>query len=84
MGEGEGQPMKGLALMIRDVVGVAGDIVFDRSKPDGAPRKLLDTAKIRSLGWTPGTSLAAGLPKTYHWYQQHLVNDNANVTVSSK
>ena len=46
----------------------AGEIVFDDSKPDGNPRKLLDSTKFRSLGWKPTVKLSAGLKITYEWF----------------
>lgn len=57
-----------LAELIRDVVGFDGDIELDSSKPDGTPRKLLDTSKLSSLGWTPSISLEEGIRQTYQWY----------------
>lgn len=57
-----------LAETIAKVVGFEGDIVWDSSKPDGTPRKLLDTSKIRLSGWAPELSLEAGLKSLYEWY----------------
>lgn len=57
-----------LAEMIREVVGYRGSIVFDTTKPDGTPRKLMDTALINSLGWQPKISLREGLASTYRWF----------------
>ena len=57
-----------LAALIGEVVGFGGKIVFDTSKPDGTPRKLLDTSKINALGWRPGISLRQGLADTYSWF----------------
>ncbi|WP_088013308.1 GDP-L-fucose synthase [Gottfriedia acidiceleris] len=54
-----------LAVKIKNVVGFEGEIVFDSTKPDGTPRKLVDTKKINSLGWTANTSLDEGLVKAY-------------------
>lgn len=63
-----------LAFIIKDIVGYDGDIVWDTSKPDGTPRKLLDISKIKSFGWKPRTSLTDGIEKVYRWY----VKNNAN------
>ena len=63
-----------LAFIIKDIVGYDGDIVWDTSKPDGTPRKLLDISKIKSLGWKPRTALTDGIEKVYRWY----VRNNAN------
>jgi len=57
-----------LAGMIRGVVGFSGEIVFDESKPDGTPRKLLDTTRLTELGWRPSISLEDGIASTYDWY----------------
>ncbi len=53
------------AELVRDIVGYRGNITFDRSRPDGTPRKLLDVSKLTSLGWTPTTSLRMGLSAAY-------------------
>jgi GDP-L-fucose synthase len=58
-----------LAMMVRDVVGFTGDLVYDSSKPDGTPRKLMDVSKLTGLGWTFKTSLREGLGKVYNEYQ---------------
>ena len=65
IGCGEDCTIKTLAEKIRDIVGFKGEIEWDASKPDGTPRKLLDSSRITSLGWVPGTSLEAGLRKAY-------------------
>ncbi|MBT5031715.1 MAG: GDP-L-fucose synthase [Proteobacteria bacterium] len=59
-----------LAKIISNVVGYQGQVVFDASKPDGAPRKLLDVSKLTQLGWQAAISLEQGLARTYQWYQQ--------------
>jgi len=60
-----------LAELIRKIVGFEGAIVFDASRPDGTPRKLLDTAKLTALGWQPSVSLEAGIRATYAWYREN-------------
>ena len=60
-----------LANMIKVVVGYDGDIIFDVTKPDGTPRKLMDSGIINSLGWTSGIGLKDGLEDTYAWYLSH-------------
>ena len=60
--------IKELANMIKDIVGFKGDVLFDKTKPDGNPRKLLDSGKINSLGWTSTITLEEGLSKTYNWF----------------
>jgi GDP-L-fucose synthase len=56
---------------IREVVDHDGPVEHDRSKPDGIPRKLVDTSRMDALGWTAQTSLRDGIEKTYNWYREH-------------
>ena len=56
------------ALLVKQVVGFEGDIVFDDSKPDGVPKKLLDCSKLHKLGWRPSITLRDGLAATYAWF----------------
>ena len=57
-----------LARLVGEVVSYEGEIVFDASKPDGTPRKLLDTSRLAALGWSPGIALRDGLASTYRWF----------------
>ena len=57
-----------VALMIKQVVGYQGDIVFDTTKPDGTPKKLLDCTKLHKLGWDSSILLRDGLASTYQWF----------------
>jgi GDP-L-fucose synthase len=68
VGWGEDVTIAELARTIADIVGFRGRLVFDRSKPDGTPRKLLDVGKIGALGWRARTSLQDGIRATYDWY----------------
>lgn len=68
IGTDEEISMGELASIIRDIVGFKGHIRFDRSRPDGAPRKTLDKMKLFGLGWRPEFSLIEGLQKTYQWF----------------
>jgi GDP-L-fucose synthase len=61
-----------LAELIARVVGFSGNVVTDRSKPDGTPRKLLDSSKLTGLGWRPRIELADGLASTYAWFESAL------------
>ena len=60
-----------LADLMRSVVYPESEIVFDRTKPDGTPRKLLDVSRLRMLGWAPSIPLADGVRRTYAWYLEH-------------
>lgn len=68
IGPGEDISIAELALKIKGIVGYEGAIEWDHARPDGAPRKLLDSARMRALGWTPSVSLAEGLRSTYQWF----------------
>jgi len=57
-----------LAELVRDTVGFEGEIVLDASKPDGTPRKLLDTSRLTQIGWSPSIPLEEGIASTYDWY----------------
>lgn len=72
VGTGKDLSIKELAMVIREKVGFPGDIEFDSTKPDGTPRKLLDTAKITKLGWKPRISLEEGIEKTIQWYTENF------------
>ena len=72
IGWGEDISIAELARLIRDVVGYTGEIVYDPTKPDGMPRKLLHVGKLMSLGWRPRLSLREGLERTYEWYRDNL------------
>ena len=60
-----------LARLVADTVGFKGELRFDPSKPDGTPRKLLDTSRMTALGWQPKIALDAGLASTYDWFRAH-------------
>ena len=60
-----------LATIIGSVVGFEGRIQFDSSKPDGAPRKLMDSARIEAMGWKAKIKLREGLKDTYHWFLEN-------------
>lgn len=75
IGWGEDISILELAELIRGVVGFEGQIVFDSTKPDGTPRKLLDTSRMQALGWKPSITLSVGLKDTYKWF----VNSEGNI-----
>lgn len=68
IGVGEDISIKDLALLVGKVVGFRGEIVYDATKPDGTPRKLLDVSRLQSAGWKAKTGLEEGIRKTYEWY----------------
>lgn len=67
IGTGSDITIREVASMAREVVGYKGEIVFDSSKPDGSPRKLLDSRKMKALGWRPTVEFRRGLQETYEW-----------------
>jgi GDP-L-fucose synthase len=69
VGVGEDVSIKELAGLIQKITGFEGVIDWDSSKPDGTPRKLLDTSRINNLGWQPKISLEEGIQSTYKWYR---------------
>jgi GDP-L-fucose synthase len=71
VGTGEDVSIAELADMIRRVVHPAAKVVFDTSKPDGAPRKLLDVSRLHGLGWRHRMSLGEGIEHTYNWFLEH-------------
>ena len=68
IGTGTDLTIKELAEIIKRIVGFEGELIFDPTKPDGTPRKLLDVSKLRALGWQAGTPLNEGIKKTYDWF----------------
>ncbi|MGE0449027.1 MAG: GDP-L-fucose synthase family protein [Vicinamibacterales bacterium] len=68
VGSGEDLSIRELAELIREVVYPEADIVFDHTKPDGTPRKLLDVSRLAGLGWTSSIALREGIESTYEWY----------------
>ncbi len=75
VGHGEEITIRGLAETIARIIGYTGKFEFDTSKPDGMPRKVMDSAKLASLGWRPRISLERGLTEVYRWYQENPVSD---------
>lgn len=74
IGVGEDVSVSELAEVIRDVTGYRGEIIYDTTKPDGTPRKLLDVSKLQALGWKARFSLRDGIIQTYSWFlQSHLM-----------
>ena len=74
IGTGEDLPIKGLAYLIKSIVGYKGELVFDPSKPDGTPRKLMDVSKLHALGWHHTTALETGIPLVYEDFLAYCAN----------
>jgi GDP-L-fucose synthase len=72
IGVGKDISISELADLIKDIVGFKGAIRYDRTKPDGTPRKLLDVSKLQALGWEPKISLRKGIESTYQWYVETM------------
>ncbi|KAI3996610.1 hypothetical protein MKX01_009442 [Papaver californicum] len=72
VGSGQEVTIKELAELVKEVVGFEGELVWDSTKPDGTPRKLMDSSKLADLGWVPKVSLKDGLVDTYKWYVEYL------------
>lgn len=75
VGTGKELTIRELADLIVRVVGFDGEVVWDSSKPDGTPRKLIDVSKLHSLGWTHKVEIEEGVEKLYAWYRQSLAAD---------
>lgn len=72
VGTGEEVSIKELALTVKAVVGFDGELVFDTTKPNGTPRKLLDVTRLQSIGWQAQIDLKSGIEKTYAWFLDNL------------
>ncbi len=77
IGSGSDVSIRELAETVAQVVGYAGKIDWDTSKPDGAPRKLLDSSRIRAFGWQPSVAFLDGLDRTYQWFLEHPTRHGA-------
>ncbi len=75
VGTGVDLSIRELAESIRDLVNPDAEIMWDSSKPDGTPRKLLDVSKLRDLGWSPTIDLSSGIASTYQWYLDQIAGD---------
>ena len=74
VGTGEDLTIKDLATTIQKIVGHTGNIIWDESKPDGTPRKLMDVSKMHHIGWKHQVNLEEGVQKTYNWFLENIEN----------
>jgi GDP-L-fucose synthase len=74
IGCGEDISIRELAELICDIVGFDGDLAWDKTKPDGTPRKLLDITKLKNLGWQPSITLRDGIARTYDWFLKNVAS----------
>lgn len=72
VGCGEDISIRELAELISDIVGFEGELAWDKTKPDGTPRKLLDVTKLQNLGWRPTIPLRDGIAQTYEWFLKNV------------
>ena len=72
IGVGKDITIRELAELVRDIVGFEGGIIYDSSKPDGTPQKLLDTSRMDELGWKAKITLRRGIERTYSWYKEEF------------
>jgi GDP-L-fucose synthase len=77
VGCGEDLTIAELAEKIREAVGFAGRLRYNAERPDGTPRKLLDTSRLEALGWRPKVPLEEGLADAYRWYRERVVAEAA-------
>ena len=79
IGTGKDLSIKEISEIVKEVVGFQGEVMWDESKPDGTPRKLLDITKLRNLGYEPHGDLKTGITKTYEWFKQELVSAKSDM-----
>lgn len=78
VGVGKDISIRELAELVGEIVGFEGDIVYDTSKPDGTPRKLLDVSRLFAFGWRPKIGLREGITQTYRWYLENVAPAGEN------
>jgi GDP-L-fucose synthase len=82
LGSGMETSIAELAGLIAEVVGYRGRIRFDHSRPDGMPRKSLDSSKLSALGWRPKTDFRSALEETYGWFLANIVKEESDVSAT--
>ena len=79
IGTGEDLNIKEISEIVKEVVGFQGEVVWDKSKPDGTPRKLLDVTKLLDLGYQPREDLQTGITKTYDWFKREIKSSKSDM-----
>jgi GDP-L-fucose synthase len=79
IGTGRDLSINEISEIVKEVVGFQGEVIWDESKPDGTPRKLLDITKLKNLGYQPHDDLRTGITKTYEWFKQELVSAKSDI-----
>jgi GDP-L-fucose synthase len=74
VGTGSDVTIRELASLVAEAVGYTGDILWDPTKPDGTPRKLLDVSKLTQVGWSASIGLEEGIKNTVAWYRENLLS----------
>lgn len=83
VGVGKDISIRELAELVQGIVGYEGELVFDTSRPDGTPQKMLDVSKINALGWEAKIGFRAGLASTYEWYVEHQAKEPSRIVAPS-
>ena len=79
IGTGQDLSIKEIAELVKEIVGFSGEIIWDKSKPDGTPRKLLDISKLKKLGYKDSQDLRTGIDKTYNWFKKELLEAQSTI-----
>lgn len=79
IGTGQDLSIKEIAELVKEIVGFSGEIIWDKSKPDGTPRKLLDISKLKKLGYKDSQDLRTGIHKTYDWFKKELLQAQSTI-----
>ena len=79
IGTGKDLTIKEISDIVKKVVGFQGEVVWDDSKPDGTPRKLLDITKLKNLGYESQMDLKTGITNTYDWFKRELVSSKSDL-----
>jgi GDP-L-fucose synthase len=83
VGTGQDMTILELAEHIAKVVGWKGSFTFDKSKPDGMPRKVMDVSRLRDLGWSAPTNFEAGMEEAYRWYVANVAGSDPSGNTAS-